>query len=165
MRTGSYFLITVLLAAAILGRGPVAHAQSFEDDEAASEVTRSKLFEALAVEIEALERQSNVLKKVVRLVRPTVVHIEAEKIDLPTGRSTGRGRVEEAGSGFIVKLRESYYVITNRHVIRSAALRDIKIRLADGRLLRRSRPRTFCWTRAATSASLTSRYVWSRSAW
>jgi serine protease Do len=77
-----------------------------------------------------MERQSNVLKKVAKLVEPTVVHIDAEKSLY--GRKSD---VEEAGSGFIVRLGDSHYVITNRHVIKNANLRDIKIRLADGRVL------------------------------
>jgi len=82
-----------------------------------------------------LEAQSAVVRLVAELVSPTVVHIEA---DISSREDTryGRGmRVEEAGSGVIVQWGGKYYVLTNRHVIRSAAPQEIKLHLADGRCL------------------------------
>jgi serine protease Do len=66
-------------------------------------------------------------------VRPTVVHIEAEKTEASSLHYGHRDRVEEAGSGFIVQIGDKDYVITNRHVIKAAKNSDIKIRFADGR--------------------------------
>ena len=46
----------------------------------------------------------------------------------------GRAQViEEAGSGVIVRSKDTYYVLTNRHVVRNAAPQAIRINLADGR--------------------------------
>jgi serine protease Do len=74
-----------------------------------------------------------VLKTVVKLVRPTVVHIEADKTDLASARLGRKGQVEEAGSGCIIKLKSQHYVLTNRHVIRDAIVKNIRVRLADDR--------------------------------
>jgi serine protease Do len=126
-------LLTVLFFAAFgcLAAVPV-HAQEDTEDEA----VRAKIYEALAREVTALERQSNVLKAVAKLVRPTVVHIEAEKTDAKGLQYRGKTtHVEEAGSGYIVKLGGRNYVLTNLHVIRAADEQHIKIRLADGRTI------------------------------
>ncbi len=111
-----------------------ARAQDTQDQQR-SEAVRAKMYDALARETTALERQSNVLKMVVRLVRPTVVHIEADKIDSSPGQYGRKNHVEEAGSGYIARINGHDYVLTNRHVIKSAKNEDIKIRLADGRQL------------------------------
>ncbi len=98
------------------------------------------LQDEIAAEVAALERQGNLLKKVVKLVRPTVVHLESIKheggdySDVRNNRQT-QPTVEEAGSGVIVRLNNKLYVLTNRHVIRDAELSNITIRLEDGRLL------------------------------
>ena len=111
-----------------------AHAQEDGMDESNSEAARAKLYEALGREVTALERQSNVLKTVAKLVRPTVVHIEAEKTDARSLQYRGKTTHDaEAGSGYIVKLGGRDYILTNLHVIRAADMRHITIRLADGR--------------------------------
>ena len=126
---------TLLLAVATAWGTLTANVQAqeeFEDDSRA-EATRARLYEELGKEVSALERQSSALKKVVKLVKPTVVHIEADKIEttlLQYGRKT---HVEEAGSGCIIRLADKDYVLTNRHVIKAAAEKDITVRLADGR--------------------------------
>ena len=78
----------------------------------------------------------NVVKKVVKLVKPAVVHIEAEKHTTTEG---GRRRVEESGSGVIVEMGGKPYAVTNRHVIRDTDASNIKIKLEDGRELTPSR--------------------------
>ena len=92
---------------------------------------REQQFRELAAEVSLLERQGNLLKKAVRLVRPSVVHIEASKLE-----GERRKPVEEAGSGVVVKFDDRYYVLTNRHVIVDAPLSGIQLRLADGREIR-----------------------------
>ncbi len=127
--------LPAMLVAAVLA-APVAAQQG---DEAQVESARSKLYEALSREVASLERQSNVLKAVVRLVRPTVVHIEADKVDSTLMQYGRKARVEEAGSGYIVELNGHDYILTNRHVIKGADAKNINIRLADGRQLHPSR--------------------------
>ena len=97
-----------------------------QDDE------RAKQFEKLAHDVAHLEQQGNVLKQVVRLVRPNVVHIEAEKTD-PLAKRYSHHSIEEAGSGTIIQLGTRFYVLTNRHVIKAATDNNIHIKLQDGR--------------------------------
>jgi serine protease Do len=101
---------------------------------------RAELYEEIATEVALLERQGSLLKKVVRVVQPAVVHIETLKVDAsPYARSprdlNAQPTVEEAGSGVVIDLANSQFVLTNRHVIRDAALQNISIRLHDGRYL------------------------------
>jgi serine protease Do len=116
-------LVGMVLACGV--SGPMARAQ----DEAEE---RERLYDALSKESTTLDHQSNVLKTVIRLARPTVVHIEANKRD-GSRLDRSASRVEEAGSGYIVEINGRKYVLTNRHVVKDAAINDIKIGLADGR--------------------------------
>jgi serine protease Do len=118
---------------------PVAAQDDDPQDAERAQAVRDKMYELLAREVGALERQSNALKMVVKLVRPTVVHIEAEKVEPASVHYGRREYVEEAGSGCIVKINGGNYVITNRHVIKAASPKNIKIRLADGRELNPTR--------------------------
>src|SRR5687767_10579177 len=66
----------LVLLAAFLAATPLA-AQEIDDDEIALQSgARQQAFEALAADVESLERQGNILKRVVRYVKPAVVHIE-----------------------------------------------------------------------------------------
>lgn len=123
----------ILAVIGCLGLAQAAEAQVVDNAE------RDRQYEALSRETTTLERQSNVLKTVVRLVRPTVVHIEADKLDNAIGKIGPKDHVEEAGSGYIARLNDHDYILTNRHVIKDAANKDIKIRLADGRVLHPTR--------------------------
>jgi len=96
---------------------------------------RAELYRELQRHAPVLEAQSAVLKAVAKLVGPTVVHIEADVTTAP-GSQTPRGhRIEEAGAGVIVDVKGNFYVLTNRHVIRSSPAKSIKISLADGRVI------------------------------
>lgn len=103
-------------------------------DAAVDPAQREDLFQELEREVSLLEQYAKVLKKVVRLVRPTVVHIETEKDEIPASRPGSRP-VEEAGSGVIIAVQDRYYVLTNGHVVRDASLQHIKVRLEDGRTI------------------------------
>ncbi|MBI2827228.1 MAG: trypsin-like peptidase domain-containing protein [Planctomycetia bacterium] len=95
---------------------------------------RQQQYEALNREVDQYLREANILKTVIKLVSPTVVHIEVER-----GASSGRSRravVEEAGSGVIVEVGGKYYALTNRHVIKNHREGEITIRLFDNRELR-----------------------------
>jgi serine protease Do len=94
---------------------------------------RAELFAELRRHAEVLEAQSAVLKSVAKLVGPSVVHIEADTAER-SGLQVGRPRVvEENASGVVIAWAGKNYVLTNRHVIRDAAARGVKINLADGR--------------------------------
>ena len=106
---------------------------SLSDDSPAAE-SRDKQFEELAAEVALLEREGNVLKRVIRLVRPTVVHIEARRDG--EAPAVNQKPVEEAGSGVVIEVGGRHYVLTNRHVIKHSSLQNITIRLDDGRVLK-----------------------------
>ncbi|MBN2022162.1 MAG: trypsin-like peptidase domain-containing protein [Pirellulales bacterium] len=97
---------------------------------------RDDLYRQLESQTEFLQKQAAVIKTVAKLVGPAVVHIEA---DVATRRSLQHGqagRVEEAGSGVIIRRAGKDYVLTNRHVIRGATPDRVRIHLADRRLIR-----------------------------
>jgi serine protease Do len=94
-------------------------------------VERELEYAALARDVDALGREFSLVKRVVKLVTPAVVHIESR----PLPKFQGLLRVEEAGSGVIVRFGLRYYVLTNRHVIRHSSPERIEVHLADGRVL------------------------------
>jgi serine protease Do len=95
---------------------------------------REQLYQQLYRDVEELERHGNVLKTVVKLVGPTVVHIEARRTE--GSRVYGRNRtIEEAGSGVLVEVGAKTYVLTNRHVVRDAPMASVDIGLGDGRTI------------------------------
>lgn len=96
--------------------------------------SREKLYDDLSRDVASLERQSRILTRVIKLVSPTVVHIESDK-DESLFHTGARGYIEEAGSGVVIQIDGSFYVLTNRHVIKYATPKNIKIKLNDGREL------------------------------
>ena len=110
-----------------------AGAQTSRDAETAPD-NRAKEFAKLAQSVSQLEQQGNVLKQVVKLVKPSVVHIEAEKTD-PLEKKYSHHSIEDAGSGTILQLGEKFYILTNRHVIKAATVNNIRIKLPDGRTI------------------------------
>ncbi|MGL4511643.1 MAG: S1C family serine protease [Lacipirellulaceae bacterium] len=93
-----------------------------------SDASRRAEFESLDREVAALEPQLGLIKRVVRLVTPSVVHIEAR----PVREHRIRSDAQEAGSGVVVRFGGRDYVLTNRHVIRYSSAPNIRIHLADG---------------------------------
>jgi len=133
--------IAIGLAMCVLGNLPAARlalAQSaiqaaIERRGPVSPEKRAELYRQLRSQAEILEAQAAVVKTVVKLVGPTVVHIEADvtgRAALQFGRSH---QVEEAGSGVVIQFDDRYYVLTNRHLISGAPAEKISIHLADGR--------------------------------
>lgn len=98
------------------------------DDEPSSSL-REALFEELAEDAEQFQRQYGIVKRVVRLVRPTIVHIES----YTSGNGGSQAStLDEAGSGVIIKISGDFYVLTNRHVIDESTLANVKIRTDEG---------------------------------
>jgi serine protease Do len=134
--------IPFLFASAILPSGiyaPRAAAQAVSatavNASAATTSDRDREYAALARDVAALDREFGLIKRVVKLVTPAVVHIEAQLMP----RYRGMMEVEEAGSGVIVEIGGNFYVLTNRHVIRHSSKELIGIHLTDGRILRPER--------------------------
>ncbi|MDX1945419.1 MAG: trypsin-like peptidase domain-containing protein [Pirellulaceae bacterium] len=124
-----------------------ALADEFEPPEPGT--TRDQLYDQLAQDVAQLEQQGSILKRVVKLVKPNVVHIEAAR-DTEDLRSPRSKPLDEAGSGVIIERRGKFYVITNRHVIRYSTLAGITIKLADGRLVHP----TQVWSDRATDIAI-----------
>jgi serine protease Do len=96
---------------------------------------RDAEYASLARDVAAMEREFGIVKRVVKLVTPAVVHIESQ----PLPRYKGLLHVEEAGSGVIVQFGAGHFVLTNRHVIRHSSPERIEIHLADGRVFHPTR--------------------------
>ncbi|MEW4452597.1 trypsin-like peptidase domain-containing protein [Bremerella sp. JC817] len=97
---------------------------------------RSAMRDEILAEADMLQRELNHLKKVVRFVRPSIVHIETTTAGNGFSASS---EVDEAGAGIIFKHNDSYFVMTNRHVINQAPLERIQIYLEDGRSIKAKR--------------------------
>ena len=109
---------------------------------------RDRLYEQAAREAEHLEQQARQFRRLVDLVRPTVVHIEARK---PLQRPrNGKATEEESGSGVIARVAGKKVVLTNRHVIHRAELDAITVQLVDARIVK---PRRL-WSDAATDIAV-----------
>src|SRR5262245_27600952 len=120
------FVVGAFLAATLLSDSRRLSSQ----EPGASAAERDKQFDELAVESDYLQKAANVLRKVVHLVKPAVVHIDSKHDD--SGRY-GRHSIEEAGSGTIIQYKDRFYILTNRHVVKDASAEAIVIKLADGR--------------------------------
>lgn len=118
LATGAYAQLTDFAASGAGGSGTAAPG------------TRDAEYAALARDVDILDRELSLVKRVVKLVTPSVVHIEAT----PLPKYQGLLKVEEAGSGAIVEFGSKFYVLTNRHVIRHSIPEKIEIHLADGRV-------------------------------
>ncbi len=121
-----------LLLALVVGGAACsdAFAQQFELTSE-SQLDREQLYAELSRDVDALQRELSIYKRVVKLVAPSVVHIEST----PLPRYQFRRDVEEAGSGVLVRYRGKDYVLTNRHVIKHSREDLIRLELADGQEL------------------------------
>lgn len=109
---------------------------------------RDRLYDALAADVAELERRGNILKRVVKLVTPAVVHIEAHREAEPM--RVLRGDADEAGSGVIIERFGRLFVLTNRHVVKHTSPANLHLKLADGRVLH---PRQV-WSDAGTDVAV-----------
>ena len=126
------------------GRGNLPASINTAGDFANSSKQRDDQYAQISQEVDLIERQHSLLRRVVRLVAPTVVHIEAIKDEAVADRGNNGSKqesrnsksdtrkVEEAGSGVIVQIGNRNYVITNRHVIHSATLPNLKVETNEG---------------------------------
>lgn len=109
--------------------GPAAAVQA----ESLTAGETEKLYRELDGGGSSLADTSKVLSKIARVVMPSVVHINSFR------KVSGRGRVEETGSGVVMTSfkRPGKYIVTNRHVINDALpnLDSIAIHLPDGRVI------------------------------
>jgi serine protease Do len=152
--------LTALIAVISLGCGAAGIGRACAEDLAAgtaaptstaastSAATRDQLYAELAADVLELEQRGSILKRVVKLVTPAVVHIEARREN--DASRAGRGESEEAGSGVIIERRGKSYVLTSRHVIKYSTLAGISIKLSDGRVVHPKQT----WTDPATDVAI-----------
>jgi serine protease Do len=111
---------------------------------------RDRLYAELAADVQELEQRGSVVKRVVKLATPAVVHIEARRD--AEGSRPARGESEEAGSGVIIERRGRLFVLTNRHVIKYSTANGINVKLADGRVVHPKQT----WSDPATDVAIMS---------
>ena len=97
----------------------------------AAEASRNRDYDTLARDVAAMDRELGLIKRVVKLVTPTVVHIEAS----PADESRRRAILIEEGSGVVVQFGSRFFVLTNRHVIKDSVPNRTLVKLADGRAI------------------------------
>ena len=147
----------------VLSFSPVVPARStnaevHESGENASSDTspidqRDDEYALFAKEAAWLEQQGKLLKRVVKLSKPSVVHIEVKKYDDDRVGFGVRRSVEETGSGVVVRLNhgdDAPYILTNLHVVAKATPGNIHIRLSDGRQVKPTR----VWSDPATDLAV-----------
>ncbi len=110
---------------------------AFGQDMATTQMNRAEMRQEILAEADLLQRELNHLKRVVKYVRPSIVHIETTTANQSGYASSSQ--VDEAGAGIIFQHDKSYFVLTNRHVINQAPLERIKIYLEDGRGIKAKR--------------------------
>ena len=98
---------------------------------------RDSMFDELSDSLLALQRQSALMRRVVQVVRPSVVHIIADKRQKGAdGQQDLDEYFEEAASGVLVEIDGRVVVLTNRHVVKDADVDGIHVELTDGRVVR-----------------------------
>jgi serine protease Do len=97
----------------------------------ADQTERERDYDQLSRDVDALERELGIIKRVVKLVTPSVVHIEAS----PLRTSGQRTDLQEAGSGVIVMINNRPFVLTNRHVIKHSSEPNVRVQFADGNVI------------------------------
>ncbi len=100
-------------------------------------LNREQMYDALAEEARSAELHFSLVRRIVKTISPSVVHIEAKKKkeSISTNGSEERTQpvVEEAGSGVILRYLNQNFVITNYHVVEDSNVEDIRIE-ADGKI-------------------------------
>lgn len=96
--------------------------------QSADSQSRDTAFQELASDVDRLDTFLGIFKRLVRLVSPSVVHIDTKKTEASDSSDASQTReVEEAGAGVLLEYRGRLLVITNRHVVVPAQLSSILI--------------------------------------
>jgi hypothetical protein len=98
-------ILLVVSSAATTARGQESpesgnpNSYSYAADNSPS--VRERLFAELARDVEAMEQRLGIVKRVIRLVSPSVVHIQAKKNSSYGDSYSTVDSIEEAGSGIL----------------------------------------------------------------
>ncbi len=97
--------------------------------------TEAGIYGELDRQFALFEHVNRTFELVAKAVSPSVVHIVAHKVANEDRRPR---EFEETGSGVIVRAegQPGLYVLTNNHVVATAAAEDVQIYLHDGRALK-----------------------------
>jgi serine protease Do len=125
------FLLAALCFSVFSARLPAQNTipASLEHAKTLTPERQAELRQELQRHLMVLDAQSAVMKTVAKLIGPSVVFIESQR----GPDASRRHLIQEDGSGVIIKWKEKFYVLTNRHVVRDTPISAIKIDLADGR--------------------------------
>jgi serine protease Do len=100
-------------------------------------LTREQMYDALAEDAMAANAHYSLVPRIVKIITPSVVHIEAKKKKESISAAGSEDRtqpvVEEAGSGVILRYLNQNFVITNYHVVEDSTIDDIRIE-ADSKI-------------------------------
>ncbi len=153
--TSALFALCVMWM--VCGGGPaVGFAQQFSNDtnhnfrqpgsfqvqssRTPEQLQRDQMYEDLEKNASLIEQHYRHIKRIVRVVQPTIVHVEAKKQQKSSASisDTNSGElrpavVEETGAGVVFKKGARYYVLTNFHVVENSSVNDIRLE-ADGRV-------------------------------
>ena len=119
-------------------------------DVLVSHTDREREYQSIQQEADVLQRQINLVRRIVTFALPSVVHIEASKKSESNDKNLASSRIDEAGAGVVVAIRNQLYVLTNRHVVHPAEPSGIRLEMADGRYLRPTR----IWVDPATDVAV-----------
>src|SRR5690348_478297 len=101
-------VISALLFVALAGLAAADDLAGSASSYSSSGVERDRLYAELAEDVQEIELRGSIVKRVVKLATPAVVHIEARK-EVENARPA-RGESEEAGSGVIIERRGRLFV-------------------------------------------------------
>jgi serine protease Do len=116
------------------------NAPLLQRNQDAQQTRRDQLYADLEKDASLIEQHYRHIKRIVSVVAPTVVHVEAVKpqkssASKPTDKSKDLrpATVEETGAGVVFQKAGRMYVLTNFHVIENSKVNGIRLE-ADGRV-------------------------------
>ncbi len=116
------------------------NAPLLQRNQDAKQTRRDQLYAELEKDASLIEQHYRHIKRIVSVVAPTVVHVEAVKpqkssASKPTDKSKDLrpATVEETGAGVVFQKAGRMYVLTNFHVIENSKVNGIRLE-ADGRV-------------------------------
>jgi serine protease Do len=112
----------------------------FDRNQKVDRLQREQLYADLNKSASLIEQHYRHIKRIVNVVAPTVVHIEAKKPQKSSAvKQTEQSKelrpaiIEETGAGVVFQKNRRMYVLTNFHVIENSSVNDIRLE-ADGRV-------------------------------
>ena len=130
MRHTSCARVLWMIVGALVGWGAVCQNAVHAQREAAQPSAVAVSTQSTESFSKTLHEAGRQLSQIAAGITPAVVHIEST-------RETRSATLEETGSGVLMSSprRNGLFIVTNRHVVTGARLRNIEILLSDGRVL------------------------------